>query len=75
MATFEAYIEALKALQIQTAADALDPNRNTPSEFRYGQVCGIQQGLRLAEELLNKQLQEVDNDGTDERGHPKNRRR
>lgn len=75
MATLEAYLEALKSLQTQTAMESLSPNATQQTEFRYGQVCGIQQGLKMAEELLNKELEEDQDDGTIPRRHPPNRRR
>lgn len=76
MATIEAYLEALKALQIQTATESLAPSIDQRTEFRFGYVCGVQEGLRKAEELLNKQLEEEDqDDGINSRRHSPNRRR
>lgn len=75
MATLEQYLEALKALEIQTAAESLNPGETQKTEWYYGFVCGMQMGLRKAEELLNKQLEEVDDDGIEPRRHSTNRRR
>ncbi len=73
MATLERYLAALIDLQQKTALESLDPNRNAQTEFRYGQVCGIQQGLKMAEELLNSQLNE-DEDGDTDQGGKRTRR-
>ena len=75
MATLEQYLEALKDLEVQTAKESLNPSDTQKTEWYYGFVCGIQMGLRKAEELLNKQLEEVEDDGIEPRRHPANRRR
>lgn len=75
MATFEAYLEALKTLQAQSATESLTPKEGQKTEYHYGFVCGIQQGLRMSEELLNKQLEEVEEDGIEPRRNQANRRR
>lgn len=75
MATLEQYLEALKALETQTAAESLNPSPPDRTEWHYGFVCGVQMGLKKAEELLNKQLEEVEDDGTIPRRHSANRRR
>jgi hypothetical protein len=75
MATIEQYLEALKTLEIQAATECLNPTPAQQTEWRFGYVCGIQQGLKMAEELLNKQMEEVEDDGNDPRRHSTNRRR
>lgn len=79
MATLEAHLEALKALQAQTAAESLNPNGSQVANaaYQFGYVCGIQQGLRMAEELLNKQLEDTEetDNGNNARRHSQNRRR
>jgi hypothetical protein len=74
MATLEQYLEALKTLQQQSAIESLEPGPAQQTEWRYGYVCGIRQGLRMAEELLNKELEEVEDDGTIPRRHSTHRR-
>lgn len=66
MATLERYLEALKALRLKCLEESLNPNQSQKTEFNYGFVCGIQQGFKLAEELLDQHLvtDEENDDGT-----------
>jgi hypothetical protein len=73
MASLEHYLEALLSLKTRTALESLNPGFDRRTEFQFGYVSGIQAGLQMAEELLNKQLSEEDEDGTDSRS-PKARR-
>jgi|HubBroStandDraft_2_1064218.scaffolds.fasta_scaffold02440_10 hypothetical protein len=69
MPTLERYLEALIALKSKAAEDSLIPNgpQVANAAYQFGFVCGVQQGLKMAEELLNTQLQEDAEDGDDSR--------
>lgn len=76
MATLERYLEALVTLKTKAQEDSLNPPDSKKNEFGYGFVCGVQAGLRMAEELLNKQLnEEEEDDGTIPRSKKANRTR
>lgn len=75
MATLEQYLEALIATKTQAALESLSPGPAQQTEWRYGYVCGIQQGLKMAEELLNRQLEEVEDDGNEQRSQRTRRTR
>jgi hypothetical protein len=62
MSTTKKYLAELKAMRVRHALEALEnPNRNgVHSGFSYGEVVGVDKGLRLAEELLEKVLKETD---------------
>ena len=74
MATLEQYLEALIATRTQAALESLNPQGADRTEWHYGYVCGVQQGLKIAEELLNKQLGEEDKDDGDEQRSQRTRR-
>lgn len=63
MSTLARFLEALIDLQRETAPASLRPNDSQKTEFHYGFVCGVQVGLKRAEELLNQHLNEVEEDG------------
>jgi hypothetical protein len=75
MATLEQYLEALIATRTKAALESLDSNVQPKTEYQFGYVCGVQAGLRMAEELLNKQLTEVEDDGNDTRSQRTRRTR
>lgn len=71
MAILDRYIGELQGLHAQTAAESLsnipDSEKNA---FGFGKAAGRLEGLKLAESLLNKLLNEPE---TDERGAGRNR--
>jgi hypothetical protein len=75
VATLEQYLDALIALRTKTALESLNPQGPDRTEFRFGYVCGVQAGLLIAEELLNKQLEEVEDDGNEQRSQRTRRTR
>jgi hypothetical protein len=74
MASLEKYLEALIGLKAKTAEDSLKPSETQKTEYHFGFVCGVQVGLKLAEELLNSQLEDENDDGNDKRSTQARRR-
>lgn len=65
MPTHERFLGELRELRQQLAAAALSPSEEKRSEFGYGKACGLDEGLRRAEELYE---QIVDQEDQEERG-------
>jgi hypothetical protein len=62
MALIETYLQELEQLKASTALEGLRPDDNSRTEFEFGRVCGVQEGVRLAEELLQKLLTDREED-------------
>ena len=56
------YLGRLDELKRQEAEKGLQPASELQTEFGYGRACGIQLGIKLAEEALNTILNEQDED-------------
>ncbi len=54
------YVQELKALQVKTNEMAVKPSTEERNAFGYGKACGRAEGLRLAEELLERVLKDTD---------------
>lgn len=68
MTVLDRFLGDLKALQAQTASDSLtNVSDSDKSGFGFGKAVGRLEGLRLAEELLEKLLREQE---LKERGIP-----
>lgn len=57
----ELYLRKLKGMQAEHADAALRRPKNK-TDFGYGEVCGVYQGLLHAEQLLTNAIEEVAND-------------
>lgn len=68
--TPERFLDELRELRQQYAAAALAPSDEKRTEFGYGQVCGIDRGLKIAEQLYEKIITEQEQEergGKDQR--------
>jgi hypothetical protein len=54
--TPERFLEELRELRQKHSASALAPPEDKRNEFGYGKACGIDEGLRRAEELYEQCL-------------------
>jgi hypothetical protein len=62
VALIETYLQELEALKSNAALEGLQPADNSKTEFEFGRVCGVQEGVRLAEELFQKLLTDREQD-------------
>lgn len=62
MALIETYLQELESLKVTAAVESLQPDDNSKTEFEFGRACGLQEGLRRAEELLNRVIADREED-------------
>ena len=63
MAKVERIIERLKELRFTESEKALAPAPTLQNEYGYGYVCGIQEGLRLAQDAIESLNRDVEEEG------------
>lgn len=65
MALADRFLGELEQLKQQRAVGALQPTEESKTLFDYGEACGVQLGLGLAQELFEKILSDQEaTDGT-----------
>lgn len=67
MALAEKFLAEIGTLKADAASETLQPETRYQNAFGFGRACGIQEGLRMAEELLNKLLVESEDAANDKR--------